>query len=195
MSVPEPPGRRRKSRAAVRATCHGGWVQLRTGRDDVILRALTARDAEAYASLLAANREHLTRLGDYTTEVELPASEHAQRLGAEYPPLTFGIYERAVLVGSIALVAVAPPSYGLGYWLAEDACGRGLATVALARMLRYARNGLGATDAFAGVTHGNDRSVSVLERTGFALVQRFDDYDRYHRPLAEQSVWQESLPD
>jgi len=42
---------------------------------------------------------------------------------------------------------------------------------------------LGATDMFAGVTHGNTKSVGVLTRTGFEVSERFDDYDRYHLAL------------
>lgn len=36
----------------------------------------------------------------------------------------------------------------------------------------------------AGVTHGNNPSVTVLERNNFATVADFDGYSRYHRALS-----------
>jgi hypothetical protein len=38
---------------------------------------------------------------------------------------------------------------------------------------------LGATDVFAGVTHGNAASAAVLMRVGFEGVAPFPEYDRY----------------
>jgi hypothetical protein len=40
----------------------------------------------------------------------------------------------------------------LGHWLSEDVTGHGYATAAVAALLRYAGEELGATDVFAGVT-------------------------------------------
>lgn len=42
---------------------------------------------------------------------------------------------------------------------------------------------LAATDIYAGVTHGNDKSAALLERVGFRFPQRFEDYTRYHLHL------------
>jgi RimJ/RimL family protein N-acetyltransferase len=92
------------------------------------------------------------------------------------------IIESDTLVGGVSLVPVDPPKYGLGYWLATDACGRGLATLAVQAVTGYARDVLGATDVFAGVTHGNHASVGVLERAGFHRVAEFESCDCYHRP-------------
>jgi len=43
---------------------------------------------------------------------------------------------------------------------------------------------LGATDVFAGVRHGNVRSVAVLRRAGFVESVHFDHYTRFRLPLA-----------
>jgi ribosomal-protein-serine acetyltransferase len=89
---------------------------------------------------------------------------------------------RGSLIGRADLVPVDPPRYGLGYWLGEEATGHGYATAAVRALLDHARS-LGATDVLAGVTHGNDRSVALLRRLGFARVAEFDAYDRYHRAV------------
>jgi ribosomal-protein-serine acetyltransferase len=134
------------------------------------LRELTAGDAEDYVSVMAANASHLTRLGDFTEEVQTSAREYAARFAVQGPALAFGIWDTDQLVGSVELVPVDPPRYGLGYWLAESACGRGLATLAVEAITRYAERDLGATDIFAGVTHGNDKSIAVLERARFNIA-------------------------
>lgn len=158
-------------------------VYIPTGRAGVTLRALTPDDAGPYESAMKANGAHLTRHGDYVQEVEKAASEYVKEFERQGPALAFGICEGEELVGSIALVPVAPPLYGLGYWLAESACGRGLATAAVEAVARYAKTNLAATGIFAGVTHGNDKSMAVLQRAGFQVVAKFEDYTRCHRAL------------
>jgi RimJ/RimL family protein N-acetyltransferase len=75
---------------------------------------------------------------------------------------------------------VRPLRFGLGYLLAEQACGRGIATLAVHTIARHAWQRVRATDLFAGVTHGNLTSVAVLRRVGFERVATFATYDRYH---------------
>jgi RimJ/RimL family protein N-acetyltransferase len=164
------------------------FVVIETGRSLVTLRRLRPSDAVGYASLLRENREHLTRLGNYEDEVATPATEYAEQFGRDGPALAFGIYEAETMVGSVALVAVDPPRYGLGYWLAEGACGRGLATLAVAAVVTYASDVLSATDVYAGVTHGNEKSIAVLTRNGFSLSAEFEAYDRYHCALAGEGA-------
>ena len=158
-------------------------VYIETARAAVTLRALTPDIAVTYESAMKANAAHLTRHGNYAQEVEKAASEYVTEFQKQWPALAFGIYEMEELVGSVALVPVDPPQYGLGYWLAESACGRGLATTAVEAVARYAEETLAATNIFAGVTHGNDKSRAVLQRAGFQVVAEFEDYTRYHRAL------------
>lgn len=161
-------------------------VLLETRRDGVTLRRLTPSDAPAYVSLLHSSEAHLTKLGDYLDEMTRPASVYAQQFSDDGPAVTFAIEDLGTTVGSIALVRVDPPKYGLGYWLAEDACGRGLASVAVAAVTDFAFHQLEATDIFAGVSHGNDKSVAVLLRNGFDLAADFENYTRYHLAARNQ---------
>ncbi len=149
-------------------------------RPGLVLRSLVPYDGAAYAALLTAYAAHLTRFGDSTDAVRAFAEEHATRFAAANPLHNFGIYESGQLVGSVTLVPVNPPRFGFGYLLAEQACGRGIATLAVDTIAPHAWQRYGATDLFAGVTHGNLASVAVLHRTGFQRVATFDTYDRYH---------------
>jgi RimJ/RimL family protein N-acetyltransferase len=155
-------------------------LALATVRPGLVLRSLVADDSASYAALLSANAAHLTRHGDYTDAVSASAEEHAAGFAAANPLHNFGIYESDQLVGSVTLVPVDPPRFGLGYLLAEQACGRGIPTLAVDTVARHAWERLAATDLFAGVTHGNLASVAVLHRVGFQRVATFDTYDRYH---------------
>ena len=157
---------------------------LETGRDDLLLRELRGPDAPEYYALLQANAAHLTRRGDYREQVAATEQEVAAGF-AEIPEVAvaFGLYLDGRLVGRADLVPVDPPRYGLGYWLAEEVTGRGLATAAVGRLLRYAREELAATDVYAGVTHGNDPSEALLRRLDFEIAADFDDYRRWHLSL------------
>ena len=158
---------------------------LATSIEGVDLRELTAADARAFHALLQANRAHLLRLNDdHRSQIETSEEDHARRLGDRADPTVYlGIHERGALVGHVALVHREPPRWGLGYWLAEPATGRGLATVAVAAVLDHARDRLGAEEVLAGVSHGNPASVAVLVRNGFTRVADFDTYDRFARRL------------
>jgi RimJ/RimL family protein N-acetyltransferase len=157
---------------------------LRTEFDGVVLRELTADDAEAYHALLVANREHLTRFGDYRDEVSRSLPEVRRRLAEPSGQhVRYGIHADGRLVGRVDLIAVEPPRYGLGYLLDGRATGRGYATGACRAVIEFAVAHLRATDVFAGVTHGNAASVAVLRRLGLGPVADFDTYTRYHRQL------------
>lgn len=163
-------------------------IELSTSLPGVLLRSLTAQDGPAYAALMASNASHLSRHGDYAEEIRRSAAEHSAAFAAADPRHNFGIYEDHRLVGSVTLVPVQPPRFGLGYLLAESACGHGIATIAVQTAARHARRDLAATELFAGVTHGNTKSVAVLERVGFDRVARFATYDRWHLDLSRSAA-------
>lgn len=160
-------------------------AELVTTRPGLTLRELTVPDAADYHQLVQRNRAHLTRLGDYRDEVAATPAEVAERFGVLDPAaVRFGIRLHGVLIGRTDLVAVDPPRYGLGYWLDAGHTGRGLATLAVGALLRYAEERLDATEVFAGVTHGNSGSVALLHRLGFRRVEDFETYTRFRREFA-----------
>lgn len=160
--------------------------QIETLAPELRLRPLLATDAGDYHSLVQANAKHLTRFGDYQDEVAATQREIAAALADEQsPPLRYGIILVSELVGRVDLVPVEPPKYGLGFWLSQPVTGRGYATAAVAALITHAATSLGATEVLAGVTHGNDKSVALLQRVGFEAVADFDDYGRYRLLLTK----------
>lgn len=157
---------------------------LATALPDLVLDELGPGDAQAFYDLLQQNRAHLTAHGDFTDEVAAPPERWAREFTKNPAPnRRFGIFLKRRLIGRMDLLAVEPPKYGVGYWLAEQSTGQGFASAALGRLLSFAGDELQATDIYAGVTHGNKRSEALLERLGFRRAMTFDRYTRFHRHL------------
>lgn len=155
---------------------------IATERPELRLQWLDEGHAGSLHKLLQENRSHLTEHGDFREQVSMSLDALRTYLRAANG-LRFGMFARSELVGQIDLVPVEPPRYGLGYWLAKDATGRGYATAAVKAVVAYAATELGASDIYAGVTHGNVRSEALLRRAGFVTVDRFSTYTRFHRSL------------
>jgi ribosomal-protein-serine acetyltransferase len=153
--------------------------EILTDLPGITLRPLT--DADAYHALVTDNRAHLTQHGDYTDETTKTLDMVRADL-AVLNDLRFGIHHDGTLIGRIDLIAAEPPRYSIGYWLSAPSTGNGYATAAGQSIVDLAIR-LGATDIYAGVTHGNTKSAAVLDRLGFTAVIEFDTYTRYHVAL------------
>jgi RimJ/RimL family protein N-acetyltransferase len=150
-------------------------IELRTDDRELSLRELTVADADEYYALVDRNREHLTQFGNYQDEGVATLEWVNASLSRAAAGLRFGIWHHGILVGRAELVPKLPGHYGLGYWLGREHVGRGFMTTTVSRLLRHARETLEAVAFFAGVTHGNAKSVAVLHRLGFvAAVTRAD---------------------
>jgi RimJ/RimL family protein N-acetyltransferase len=147
------------------------------------LRRLGDGDAGNLFQLIQRNRRHLTTHGDYAEVVAASLETLAAELSGSDDQVRLGIFLGDRLVGRIDVIPVNPPSYGLGYWLCQSETGKGYGSVAVKTALMFARDDLGATNIYAGVTHGNHRSVALLRRNGFVAVADFERYTRYHRAL------------
>lgn len=143
----------------------------------LMLVPLAQEHTSALHQPVQENSSHLTAHRDYRDLVARPLEALADELrGSAEQDLRFGIFLNQTLVGRIDLVTVAPPRYGLGYWLEKCSTGKGYTTASVQALLEFARDDLGASDIFPGVTHGNLRSAGVLERTGFVALETFEKY-------------------
>lgn len=147
----------------------------------VTLRVLTPADASVLLDLETRNREHLligapardeawlTETGQRTAIVQALAERDAGRS----LPLGIGLEEddESRLVGRLNLAGItrgAFESASLGYWVDQAVGGRGIATHAVRAAVALAFEGLRLHRLQAEVQVGNDASVRVLERCGFA---------------------------
>lgn len=78
--------------------------------------------------------------------------------------------ETGALMGVVSLCF---PDYAkggeIGYWLGKPHRGQGYATEAVRKMVVVAFNRLGLHRVWAGVVHGNEESIRVLEKAGLVL--------------------------
>ena len=140
-------------------------------------RLAAADDAAEMAAVLTANREFLApwdpdRSDEYFTEAgqrQVLADLRRQHdAGLALPHV---IVEDGRIVGRIALTGIARGPFlsgTLGYWVAQAANGRGVATAAVARIARLAFDELRLHRIEAGTLVHNTASQRVLEINGFS---------------------------
>jgi [ribosomal protein S5]-alanine N-acetyltransferase len=142
----------------------------------VAIRPAVRADAGDVAALFAAQREHLApwdprrEPGFYSRAgqcARLTAVERDREAGTAY---RFLILEGGELAGEVAITNVvrrAFQSANLGYWVAGERCGRGVATAAVAAISAFAFDELELHRLEAGTLLHNVASQIVLDRNGY----------------------------
>jgi ribosomal-protein-alanine N-acetyltransferase len=147
----------------------------------VSIRPLRAEDAEELAALYRANRDFLSpfepvRPADFFT-AEGQRHRLARQLADDTHP--FAIVDDGEIAGTINLFNIvrgAMDGGTIGYWVAGDRNGRGLATGAVADLLAYAFGELGLHRVEAATLVDNLSSQRVLVKNDFeriGLARRF----------------------
>lgn len=160
-------------------------MTIPTDRPDVTLRELTIGDLDAYYPLVDRNRVHLNQHGNY--QFEHDADADAIRSYFENPwdtNVRLGIWSDDHLIGRVDLNPIDPPKWVLGYWIDAAFTGRGIVTSACRAAISHART-LDATEIYAGVTNGNERSIRVLRRLGFEHIKNIENRSRWRLALVQ----------
>jgi ribosomal-protein-serine acetyltransferase len=152
--------------------------------DGLALRAVTVADGPALAAFVADNREHLGRfLFGLVEEIVDPASaeQHCQamvELQAQGSLLElYLVDEDDRMCGSVRLRDIdgRSRSGNVGYLLAADHVGRGLATRAVAGVVDWAFTVLQLHRVELRCVASNSASAAVAGRLGFTLEGRLRD--------------------
>ena len=98
------------------------------------------------------------------------AAREANASGRELTLVMTPIKGKPDAIGSISLESRGADRLALGYALAPEAWGKGLATEAAGAMIEAAFGLTPAVEMLASVTVENEASRAVLEKCGFALV-------------------------
>jgi [ribosomal protein S5]-alanine N-acetyltransferase len=153
----------------------------------VTIRPAVRADAGELAALFSAQREHLAPWdprrdpGFYTRagqRARLTAVERDRAAGTAYRHV---ILEDGELAGEIAISNVVRRAFqsgNLGYWVAGERSGRGVATAAVAEICRLAFGELELHRLEAGTLLHNVGSQIVLDRNGFFAFGVAPDYLR-----------------
>lgn len=135
------------------------------------LRPAGVADAEAFAALYSANRDFLApfdpiRPDDFYT-VEGQRARLARSIG------TYAILDGDEVAGTLGISNVvlgAFRSANVGYWVAADRNGRGIATLAVAAAIEVAFGELGLHRLEAATLVENAASQRVLEKNSFERI-------------------------
>ena len=139
-----------------------------------MIRPLSADDADELAALYAANRAFLAPYEPERPDAFFTPEGQRERLEAyREDSWSFAILDGKAIAGTISLTNVvrnALRSGNVGYWVAEDRNGRGLATGAVGELVDFAFGEAALHRVEAGTLVDNIRSQRVLERNGFERI-------------------------
>lgn len=146
--------------------------------------------AEHFAALIAGEPPYPWPLSEGSAiappEVLAMLGGLADTIRADFDPAAWLIVEAGAVAGLLSLVApYGQQTIRIGYGVAPDCCGRGIATRAVGELLVWARADPQVACVTAETNQDNIASQRVLERNGFARIgTRFDDED------GDLIVWQ-----
>lgn len=149
------------------------------------IRVVTAMDVEELTDLIVASREFLApfepRREDSYYDLDFQKklmtaklADHEQ--GSEVP---FVVLDEDKIIGQLVLdrIELGPyQSCEIGYWIAEEACGKGCATEAVAQAIDFACEELGLKRIMAATLPSNIPSIRVLEKNGFTKIGEAKNY-------------------
>ncbi|MEM6855968.1 MAG: GNAT family protein [Planctomycetota bacterium] len=139
----------------------------------VSMRLLAAEDAPEFFDLIDRNRGSIGPWMDWVAEAKTveQVAEARRAVWRDYEARTkleLGIIENQRIVGAIGLHGLDDPhgSAELGYWLAQDAQGRGLMTRAARSMVEHGFAEYGLHRVYLTADTANARSIALAERLG-----------------------------
>ena len=170
----------------------------------VRLRPAVLDDAEALAALARSQREHLgpwepERPAHWFTEAgQREALEQADRDRAADRSYAHLITDAAgSILGRLTLASVvrgAGQFCSIGYWVALEATGRGVAAAAVGQALQIAFGELGLHRVQAEILPHNHASRRVLEHHGFQRYGLAPQYLRIAGRWQDHELWQLLAP-
>jgi RimJ/RimL family protein N-acetyltransferase len=162
--------------------------------DGLVLRRWTVADAEVVASLVAANLEHLRPYMPWIADEPLPIEDRrALHRGWEETwnaggDVVLGISDADVCIGGCGLHhRIGPGGLEIGYWVAADHLGEGVARRASAGLtsMAFTLPGIDRVEIRHDISNAYSRNVPAS--LGFTLIGR-DAPNRDARAPAETGV-------
>ena len=142
------------------------------------IRTLQSSDAEQLLKFELENRQWFERHIDARSADFYSVEGVTEHIASYLSGLADGTWHPLVIedsdgqiVGRANLkdIAIAERSAEIGYRIAERACGQGLATLAVRRLIQEARSRWNLTRLVANVYAENIGSAKVLQRCGFVI--------------------------
>lgn len=149
-------------------------LELTTSHEGVLLLEFIPEDARSLFELINRNRDHLSQHGDETA-VKYPDFESVLRSithPANELKIRFGIWLDGVLTGTINITPKGGYTSEIGYWVGDEFCGLGLATISTEAVIRYGRRLVNTDQMIANAHIDNIASQKVLLKAGMAETRR-----------------------
>lgn len=148
----------------------------------VVLRRSVAADAEALSEVLVANLDHLAPWMIWAVPEHVTVEAQRKRLsamswvpGEEWAYVVRDTVDDAVIGGCGLMPRQGPGTLEIGYWVAADRTGRGVAQEA-ARLLTGAAEAIDGIDlVWIRTDEANVRSANVARASGYVLDRVDDD--------------------
>lgn len=162
--------------ARTRRRCVGsgnGPMLQRALTPDTHLRLLEPRDAEELYALIALNRAHLSRWLPWVSTQDLEATRAfvalTRKQVADDDGFQTAIVDRERIAGVVGFHGVdwRNRATSIGYWLAEDAQGRGIMTAAVRALVDHAFGPWALNRVVIHAAPENARSRAIPLRLGF----------------------------
>ncbi|GHC34021.1 GNAT family N-acetyltransferase [Streptomyces cinnamoneus] len=172
-----------------------------------LLRPATPDDADGLAVAYRRNREHLRPWEPFRDEAFFTTDGQTDRLrnlaelrrtGRAMPWLLVADEGQGDVVGVVNVTNVVQGpllSATLGYWIAADHTGKGLAPSAVTAVCRDADEHLGLHRIEAGTVTSNTASQRVLTKCGFELIGKAPNYLHIHGAWRDHFLFQKILND
>jgi len=157
-------------------------------RPELRLRKAARSDAFALVKLVADNREHLKpQIWTHDLRTPLDVQPHVNHMVANMEAgncLQYRILKGVEpafphMVGTVTLHSYSPEARQayLGYWLTEDATGKGVASAASRRLLEYASEAWDLERINLNIAPGNVASERLATRLGASVTDEVN-YER-----------------
>ncbi len=160
------------------------------------LRLLDLHDAPALFAMIEANRGYLrTWLPWVDANSEVTHSEEfimmSRRQFADREGLPLGIFLDGAVVGTIGCNSFdwGADSAEIGYWLSQDATGRGIVTKCCRVLIDHLINTLGINRVVIRAATNNVTSRAIPERLGFTLEGVMRQVTRQNGELIDLALY------
>jgi ribosomal-protein-alanine N-acetyltransferase len=149
------------------------------------MRVATPDDAAAFAEAQVRNREYLWRWEPVRTDRWFTTEGQVDRLSAQLARfekrevVPWFLFQGDRVVGAMTLTNIVPGPFrsaNLGYWVAADMLGQGLATLGVQAVAEVADSELLLHRIEASTLTGNVASQRVLKKAGFAQIGTASEY-------------------
>lgn len=146
--------------------------ELATDLQQIHLSRLTTEDTDPLFDLVQQNKNHLNLHGDFRDLTAKTREQiYAELAAPRENEFSYAIRKETHILGVVTLIAYKPKIFGIGYWIGADHTGHHYVTSCCRALIAETREVLGAQEIWAGITHGNSSSISVVTRLEFVLMR------------------------